>query len=72
MTLITEQKNSFCHIHQLRELWTAESYLGCFDCGHIWQTKEQFVTDCEALNEGGRDVIDPETLIRCPLCLHLF
>lgn len=56
------------------EQWPADgAYQFCFECGHAWPTREDFVADVrqmEAHLEGARPPAD--NLPFCPLCAHDF
>ncbi len=62
---------SFCHIDDKEEKVTDETYLVCFECGHVYETQADLI---KAWNDESefKSRSDADDIPFCPLCLHDF
>lgn len=65
-----------CHIHDVDEVETADSYRGCGECGHVYRTAEDLwaahLAHYVGVEAADLPPFDPKRLVSCPLCAHDF
>lgn len=64
---------SHCFIHHVNEPAPPESFIVCFECGHVYRTPQHLL---EVFNREKPEECPPETdadkIFFCPECIHDF
>lgn len=70
----SNQRSSYCAIHNVQEPATDSTYRVCFECGHVYETKQDLIDIEYETAQSYGDHIFPKTnaasILFCPLCLH--
>jgi len=62
---------TLCYSHHRVELSEPGDFRACFECGHIWRTRDEFLADVEVGCREADVPMDPDQPF-CPLCVHDF
>ena len=65
------EAGEWCDWHHRIEPLREGDFRVCFECGHVWRTREEFLADVERESRAAGVEPDPDQPF-CPLCCHDF